>query len=202
MKKRRPVGKPSEAGHLISGAVARQSAGANQLSKAEQDLISLLVNVDESLFEIIVNQIDRLDIQNPISKELIQKITEARLSGRELSAVIDELADENIRKSFAELAFPAPQRSKVWWEEIRPSSETPDYLKWISQLLISFELEQIEQQLKLLNSKTANDERKGLPTDEIDTQYQALVGRKRFLTETYRDKELLEQYFETLRNSA
>ncbi len=202
LKKRRPVGKPSEARHLISGAVARQSAGANQLSKAEQDLISLLVNVDESLFEIIVNQIDRLDIQNPISKELIQKITEARLSGRELSAVIDELADENIRKSFAELAFAAPQRSKVWWEEIRPSSETPDYLKWISQLLISFELEQIEQQLKLLNSKTANDERKGLPTDEIDTQYQALVGRKRFLTETYRDKELLEQYFETLRNSA
>jgi hypothetical protein len=172
------------------------------LSIADKNLISLLVNVDESSFELIVNQIDSLDIQNPISREIIRQIIEARISGRELSAVIDELADEEVRKSFAELAFATPQRSKVWWEEIRPSSETPDYLKWISQLLISFELEQIEQHLKLLNSKAADAEKKGSPTDDYDAQYQSLVSRKKLLTETYRDKNLLEQYFESLKNSS
>ncbi len=165
-------------------------------------MISLLVNVDQSLCEIIASQIDKLDIQNPVSREIIRKIIDARFSGNEPSAVIDELADEDLRKSFAELAFATPQRSKVWWEEIRPSSETPDYLKWISQLLISFELEQIEQQLKLLNSKTTDAEKKEMSTDDFDTQYQELVNRKKFLTETYRDKNLLEQYFETLKNSS
>jgi DNA primase len=201
LKKKKPSGRQSDVGFHVSETAPRRSTTANPLSKAEQDLISLLVNVDESIWEVIVNQIDRLDIQNPVSKEIIQKVIEARLSGKELSAVIDELADEEVRKSFAELAFAAPQRSKVWWEEIRPSSETPDYLKWISQLLISFEIEQIEQRLKLLHSKTSDAEKKGLSTDEFDVQYQALVVRKKFLTETYRDKSLLEQYFETLRNS-
>jgi len=86
----------------------------------------------------------------------------------------------------------------VWWEEIRPGSETPDYLKWISQLLISFELEQIEQQLKKLTSRIADSE-KGQSTDEYDLSYQELVERKRFLSETYRDKGLLEHFFDNLR---
>jgi len=174
---------------------------SSQLSTADRDLITLLVNVEEPLWEVIVSQIDGLDIQNPVSREIIQKVIEARLTQKEMSAVIDELTDEEVRRSFAELAFATPQRSKIWWEEIRPSSETPDYLKWISQLLISFELEQIEEQLKLINLKTADAEKKGLETSELDIQYQALIARKKLLTETYRDKNLLEQYFETLRNT-
>ncbi|HUI29173.1 MAG TPA: DNA primase [Candidatus Acidoferrales bacterium] len=178
---------------------SRRSNVSDRLSTAERDLISLLASVDESLWEVIANQIDRLDIQNPISKEIIQKIIDARFSGKEMGSVIDELADEDMRKSFAQLAFSTTQRSKVWWEEIRPSSETPDYLKWISQLLISFELEQIEQQLKLLNSKITGAEKRGLSTEEFDSRYQELVNRKQFLSETYSDKNLLEQYFESLK---
>ncbi len=178
-----------------------QKASSLRLATADRDLISLLLNVDESLFEVIANQIDKLEILNPISKEIIGKIIDARRSGNAPSAVIDELSTEEVRKSFAELAFAAPQRSKVWWEEIRPESETPNYLKWIAQLLISFELEQIEQELKLLNSKTTEAEKKSLPTDDFDQQYQELVNRKQILSQTYRDKELLEQYFDNLRNS-
>ncbi|MCL4509937.1 MAG: DNA primase [Bacteroidetes bacterium] len=178
-----------------------QKASSLRLATADRDLISLLLNVDESLFEVIANQIDKLEILNPISKEIIGKIIDARRSGNAPSAVIDELSTEEVRKSFAELAFAAPQRSKVWWEEIRPESETPNYLKWIAQLLISFELEQIEQELKLLNSKTTDAEKKSLPTDDFDQQYQELVNRKQILSQTYRDKELLEQYFDNLRNS-
>jgi DNA primase len=197
LKKKKPIASPR------TPTINRQPSGiSSQLSTADRDLISLLINVDESLWEVIVNQIDRLDIQNPVSKEIVQKVIDARLTRKEMSAVIDELTDEEVRRSFAELAFAAPQRSKIWWEEIRPDSETPDYLKWISQLLISFELEQIEQQLKLINLRTSDAEKKGLPTDELDAQYQALVVRKKFLTETYRDKDLIGQYFETLRNSA
>jgi DNA primase len=201
LKKKKPNSRRPAVSYQSSEVHSRQSAVISQLSPAERDLISLLANVDEPLLEVIVNQIDNLDIQNPTSKEIVQKVIEARLSGRQLSAVIDEITVEDIRETFAELAFATPQRSKVWWEEIRPSSETPDYLKWIAQLLISVELEQIEQQLKLLNSKTGDAEKKGLPTEGFDTQYQALVERKKFLTDTYRDKNLLEQYFEILRNS-
>ncbi len=201
LKKKKPNSRRPAVSYQPSGVHSRQSGAINHLSPAERDLISLLANVDEPLLEVIVNQIDNLDIQNPTSKEIVQKVIEARLSGRQLSAVIDEITVEDIREAFAELAFATPQRSKVWWEEIRPSSETPDYLKWIAQLLISVELEQIEQQLKLLNSKTGDAEKKGLTTEELDTQYQALVERKRFLTDTYRDKSLLEQYFEILRTS-
>lgn len=201
LKKKKPNAQRPTVSYQSSEVYSRQSAVINQLSPAERDLISLLANVDEPLLEVIVNQIDNLDIQNPTSKEIVQKVIEARLSGKQLSAVIDEITIEDIRETFAELAFATPQRSKVWWEEIRPSSETPDYLKWIAQLLISVELEQIEQQLKLLNSKTGDAEKKGLPTEAFDTQYQALVERKKFLTDTYRDKNLLEQYFEILRNS-
>ncbi|HQT92424.1 MAG TPA: DNA primase, partial [Candidatus Kryptobacter bacterium] len=165
-----------------------------RLAIADRDLISLLMNVDESLFEVVARQVERLEIQNPISREIIEKVVAARSTGNAPSAVIDELSSEGVRKSFAELAFAVPQRSKIWWEEIRPGSETPDYLKWISQLLISFELEQIEQKLKLLTSKTSDAERKQLPTDDFDLQYQELVNRKRLLTETYRDKDLLEHF--------
>jgi DNA primase len=170
-----------------------------QLSTADRNLASILVNVDQSLLEVIANQIEKLDIQNPISKEIIQKILQARLSGNELSSIIDDLSNEDVRKIFAELSFAAPQRSKVW-EEIRPGSETPDYLKWISQLLISFELEQIEQKMKILNARTLDTEKKGIPTDELDLQYRECVKRKNFLFET-RDKNLLEQYFEALKKS-
>jgi DNA primase len=170
-----------------------------RLAIADRDLISLLMNVDESLFEVVARQVERLEIQNPISREIIEKVVAARSRGDAPSAVVDELSSESVRKSFAELAFAVPQRSKIWWEEIRPGSETPDYLKWISQLLISFELEQIEQKLKLLTSKTADAERKQIPTDDFDLQYQELVNRKRLLTETYRDKELLEHFFDELR---
>lgn len=201
LKKKKPNSRRPAVSYQPSEVHSRQSGAINHLSPAERDLISLLANVDEPLLEVIVNQIDNLDIQNPTSKEIVQKVIEARLSGRQLSAVIDEITVEDVREAFAELAFATPQRSKVWWEEIRPSSETPDYLKWIAQLLISVELEQIEQQLKLLNSKTGDAEKKGLTTEELDTQYQALVERKRFLTDTYRDKSLLEQYFEILRTS-
>ena len=170
-----------------------------RLSIADRDLISLLINVDESLFEIIAGQISRLEIQNGMSGEIIDKVIAARRSGNPASAVIDELSSESVRKAFAELAFAAPQRSKIWWEEIRPGSETPDYLKWISQLLISFELEQIEQRLRMLTSRIADQEKKGTNTDNLDYEYQELVQRKRVLSETYRDKELLEHYFESLR---
>ncbi len=170
-----------------------------RLAIADRDLISLLMNVDESLFEVVARQVERLEIQNPISREIIEKVVAARTTGNAPSAVIDELSSESVRKSFAELAFAVPQRSKIWWEEIRPGSETPDYLKWISQLLISFELEQIEQKLKLLTSKTSDAERKQLPTNDFDLQYQELVNRKRLLTETYRDKDLLEHFFDELR---
>ncbi len=170
-----------------------------RLSIADRDLISLLINVDESLFEIIAGQISRLEIQNGMSGEIIDKVIAARRSGNPASAVIDELSSESVRKAFAELAFAAPQRSKIWWEEIRPGSETPDYLKWISQLLISFELEQIEQRLRMLTSRIADQEKKGANTDNLDYEYQELVQRKRVLSETYRDKELLEHYFESLR---
>lgn len=134
-----------------------------------------------------------------MSGEIIDKVIAARRSGNPASAVIDELSSESVRKAFAELAFAAPQRSKIWWEEIRPGSETPDYLKWISQLLISFELEQIEQRLRMLTSRIADQEKKGANTDNLDYEYQELVQRKRVLSETYRDKELLEHYFESLR---
>ncbi len=170
-----------------------------RLSIADRDLITLLINVDESLFEIIAGQISRLEIQNGMSGEIIDKVIAARRSGNPASAVIDELSSESVRKAFAELAFAAPQRSKIWWEEIRPGSETPDYLKWISQLLISFELEQIEQRLRMLTSRIADQEKKGANTDNLDYEYQELVQRKRVLSETYRDKELLEHYFESLR---
>jgi DNA primase len=170
-----------------------------RLTIADRDLISLLVNVDESLFEIIAGQISRLEIQNPMSGEIIEKVITARNTGNPASAVIDELSSENVRKAFAELAFAAPQRSRIWWEEIRPGSETPDYLKWISQLLISFELEQIDQRLKMLTARIADQEKKGTSTHDLDFEYQELVQRKRILSETYRDKELLEHYFESLR---
>ncbi len=170
-----------------------------RLAIADRDLISLLVNVDESLFEIVAGQISRLEIQDPMTGEIIEKVIAARSSGNPASAVIDELSSENVRKAFAELAFAAPQRSRIWWEEIRPGSETPDYLKWISQLLISFELEQIDQRLKMLTARIAGQEKKGSSTDDLDFEYQELVQRKRVLSETYRDKELLEHYFESLR---
>lgn len=170
-----------------------------RLAIADRDLISLLVNVDESLFEIVAGQISRLEIQNRMSSEIIEKVIEARRSGNPASAVIDELSSENVREAFAELAFATPQRSRIWWEEIRPGSEMPDYLKWISQLLISFELEQIDQRLKMLTSRIADQEKKGASTDDLDSEYQELVQRKRILSETYRDKELLEHYFESLR---
>lgn len=178
---------------------ARQKQQLPRLAAADRDLISLLINVDESLFEIIANQVASLEIQNPVSSEIIEKVTAARRSGNPPSAVIDDLSSDSVRKSFAELSFAVPQRSRIWWEEIRPGSETPDYLKWISQLLISFELEQIEQKLKIISSRTADAERKGLPTDDFDMQYQELVRRKQFLSETYRDKGLLENFFENLR---
>ncbi len=183
-----------------SGVDPSSRTSSLRLSTADRDLVTLLLNVDDPLFEVISNQIGRLEILNPVTNEMIQKILDARHSGDQPSAVIDRLSNEDVRKSFAELAFTAPQRSKVWWEEIRPESETPDYLKWISQLLISFELEQIEQELKLLNTKAGDAERKGLSSNEFDEQYQTLVERKKFLTQTYRDKNLLEQYFESLKN--
>ncbi len=174
-------------------------SGSIALSIADRDLISLLLNVDESLFEVIAGQVGKLEILNPVSREIIEKVVTARTAGNAPSAVIDQLSSENVRKTFAELAFAVPQRSKIWWEEINPESETPDYLKWISQLLISFELEQIEQKLKLLTSRTADAEKKDLPTVELDSQYQELVNRKRHLSETYRDKELLGNFFDSLR---
>ncbi len=170
-----------------------------RLPVADRDLISLLVNVDETLFDVIANRVGLLEIQNPASREMIEKIVSARRDGGAPSAVIDGLSSEDVRTAFAELAFATPQRSRVWWEEIRPGSETPDYLKWISQLLISFELEQIEQKLKLLLTKTADAEKKGISTADLDYQYQQLVNRRHLLTETYRDKELLGSYFESLK---
>ena len=139
--------KKHAAGSRQSNINSQPPAIYYELSTTDRNLVSILVNVDQSLLEVIANQIDRLDIQNPISKEIIQKILQTRLSGNELSAIIDDLSNENVRKIFAELSFATPQRSKGW-EDIRPGSETPDYLKWISQLLISFEVEQIEQKIK------------------------------------------------------
>ncbi len=177
-----------------------QSARSLQLPVADRDLISVLLNIDESIFELIAGHVERLEIQNPASKEIIQKVLEARYSGGSPSAVIDQLSTDEVRKCFAELAFAAPQRSRVWWEELRPGSESPDYFKWVSQLLISFELEQIEQKLKLLNARTADAEKKGLPTDDFDSEYQSLVRRKQTLTQAYGDKDLLGQYFDSLGN--
>ncbi len=196
LKKSRSGQTRRETGVSLASTTANSSS---QIAVADKDLINLLLNVDESQFHVIAGQVGRLEIQNPVSREIIEKVIEARKAGVQPSAVVDELSSDRVRKLFAEMALAAPQRSKIWWEEIRPGSETPDYLKWISQLLISFELEQIEQKLKILISRTAEAERKKLPTDELDYQYQELVGRKRVLSETYRDKELLGQYFEGLR---
>lgn len=190
--------KSARSNFAATSAPARKH-GTLRLPVADRDLISLLVNVDESLFEVIANQVGLLEIQNPTSGEIIEKVVSTRRNGNPPSAVIDELSSEEVRVAFAELAFAVPQRSRVWWEEIRPGSETPDYLKWISQLLISFELEQIEQKLKLLHSRTADAEKKGLSTGELDFEYQELVKRKQLLSETYRDKTLLEHYFENLK---
>ncbi len=171
-----------------------------RLAVADRDLISLLLNVDESLFQVIAGQVEKLEIQNPSSKEIIEKVLNARYAGESPSAVVDDLSTDEVRKCFAELAFAAPQRSRIWWEELRPGSETPDYYKWISQLLISFELEQIEQKLKLLSARAAEAEKKGLPTEDFDAEYQSLVRRKQVLTQAYSDKELLGQYFDSLGN--
>lgn len=190
--------KSSQSRYAVSSQAAPRHAPL-RLAVADRDLISLLVNVDESMFEIISNQVGALEILNPASREIIEKVVSTRKSGNAPSAVIDELSSEEVRTAFAELAFAVPQRSRVWWEEIRPGSETPDYLKWISQLLISFELEQIEQKMKMLQSRTAEAEKKGNSTDDLDFQYQELIKRKHLLSETYRDKELLEHFFERLK---
>lgn len=178
-----------------------EKSAAERMSTPDRDLISLLINVDAQLFDIIANRVEKLLILNPISKEIISRILESRSSGGDTSGVYDRLSSEEVRKAFAELAFSAPQRSKVWWEEIRPESETPDYLKWISQLLISFELEQIEEELKILTSRISDAERKNEGTDDLDSKYQELVDRKRMLSNAYREKELLAQYFDDLRHS-
>ncbi len=178
-----------------------EKSAAERMSTPDRDLISLLINVDAPLFDIIANRVEKLLILNPISKEIISRILESRSSGGDTSGVYDRLSSEEVRKAFAELAFSAPQRSKVWWEEIRPESETPDYLKWISQLLISFELEQIEEELKILTSRISDAERKNEGTDDLDSKYQELVDRKRRLSNAYREKELLAQYFDDLRHS-
>jgi DNA primase len=169
-----------------------------QLPVTDRNLISLLINVDLPILEAMSHRIEQLNIQNPISNEIIKKTLHGRLNGNDASSIIDNLSSEEVRKIFVELSFVVPQRSKGW-EEIRPGSETPDYLKWISQLLISFELEQIEQEMKVLGAKIADAERKGLSTREIDNRYIALVSRKKVLSETYTDKNLLERYFEELK---
>ncbi|MCL5021460.1 MAG: DNA primase [Bacteroidetes bacterium] len=171
------------------------------LPPADRDLISLLSNIEDPLMNVIANEIASLDITNPVSKEIIELLLEARKLGEPPSSVIDQLSAEEVRRVFAELTFALPQRSKVWWEEIRPGSETPDYLKWISQVLISFELEQIEQGLKLMSGKIMDAEKRGILTGEFDARYQELVERKRVLTETYRDKEKREQYFGSLKGT-
>ncbi len=52
-----------------------------RLAIADRDLISLLMNVDESLFEVVARQVERLEIQNPISREIIEKVVAARSTG-------------------------------------------------------------------------------------------------------------------------
>ena len=182
-------------------AISYQPSAISQLSTVDRDLISLLINIDLPILESMAHQFDRLEIQNPISKEIIQKILKGRLAGNEASTIIDDFSNEDVKLIFAELSFAAPQRSKVW-EEIRPGSETPDYLKWTSQLLISFETEQIELELKLLNARMMDAEKKGIPTDEMDFRYRDLVNRKKILSETKLDKNLRQQYFENLKNSS
>jgi DNA primase len=169
------------------------------LSAAEKDLVSLLVNIDQSLYEIIATHVGSLQIQNPMTREIISQIIRARNEGRSPSSIVDELPSEEMRRVFAELAFAAPQRSRIWWEEIRPGSETPDYLKWISQLLISFELEQLEAEIRILSARISEAERKNLTVGDYDEQYKRLLERKALLIQTYRDKELLEKYFESIR---
>ncbi len=195
--------KRRKASHLQYGGTSTPASAKKlpslQLAIADRDLISLLINADESHFEVIAGQVGQLEILNPVSKEIIDKVLVARKTGNSPSSVVDELSSEGVRKLFAELAIAVPQRSKIWWEEINPGSETPDYLKWISQLLISFELEQTEQKLKMLTSRIADAERKNIPTDDLDYQYQDLVNRKRILSETYRDKEMLGHFFDSLR---
>ncbi len=180
---------------------AKSKSPGLTLPPADRDLINLLSNVEDSVFGTIANEIANLEIRNQVSKEIIEGILDARSSGRSASSVLDELSSEEVRQIYAELSFATPQRSKVWWEEIRPGSETPDYSKWISQVLISFELEQIEQGLKIINTRIGEAERKGLTTADFDLQYQELVERKRVLTETYRDKDLRNQYLGSLGNS-
>jgi len=191
LKKKRPGARQS----AVSG---QREGNSQQLSPADRDLINLLANVEESFFEVVTNQINKLDIQNPISKEIIQEIIDARFSGKELSAVIDELSDEKVRLTFAELAFATPRPSKGW-EEIRPPE--PNYSKRISQILISFELEQIEQELKLTSAKMTEAEKKGHPDDEVDSRHRELRKRKQILLDI-KYENLFGQYFEKLKKNS
>ena len=194
-RRRESTRSPSQA----AGKESRQEP--MHLSAHDRDLINLLINVDMQKFTVLANQLQRLHIQNSTSNEIITMIIEARMSGKDAASIYDRLSSENVRKIFAGLAFEASPRSRVWWEEIRPESETPDYLKWISQLLISFELEQLDEELRILTSRISDAEKKHLPTSDVDSQYQELVERKRVLSQTYGQKDLLEQYFENLKNT-
>ncbi|MGC8652895.1 MAG: DNA primase [Candidatus Kryptoniota bacterium] len=171
-----------------------------RMSAAEKDLVNLLVNIEQSLYDVVAAHVGSLQIQNPVTREIINQIIKARNEGRSPSSIIDELSSEEMRRIFAELIFATPQRSRIWWEEIRPGSETPDYLKWISQLLISFEMEQLEVELRLLSARISEAEKNNLTVDEYDKRYSILLQRKALLSRTYGDKELLEKYFESIRS--
>lgn len=193
LKRRKPLKEPYNR--------QKEFSPSSKLSAAEKDLITLLINVEQSLYDIIARHINGLQIQNTETGEIINQIIKARREGRPPSSVIDELPSEETRKIFAEIVLTAPQRSKTWWEEIRPGSETPDYLKWISQLLISFELEQLDAEMRILSAKIKEEERKHLPVDEYLRQQKILLQRKLDLSRTYHDKELLEKYFESIRSN-
>ncbi len=189
------------------GARSRQvqpNASANlsqRLSVSDRNLVNIILKVDESFLDVIAKQVDRLEIQNRITSDIVEKSIRARLSGEQMSTVIDQLSTEESRKIFAELATATPGRSKEWWEEIRQGTESPDFVRWFVQFLISYELEQIEQQFKLIHSWTLEAERKGIPTVDLDSQYRELEKRKDFLLHVFADRKLMADYFRDLQNS-
>ena len=187
-------------GHQQATVDNRPSATGNQLSPSDRNLIDIVIKMDESFINIIARRVDKLEIQNPITSEIVEKVLIARLEGDNISAVFDKLSTEESRKIFAEFATATPGRSREWWEEIRLGTESPDFVRWFVQFIIKYEVDQVEQQLKMVHAWIGEAERKGIPTTDFDAQYRQLINRKQFLTQTYSDMNLMKQYFESFKS--
>ncbi|MGO9481639.1 MAG: DNA primase [Candidatus Kryptoniota bacterium] len=187
-------------GHQQATVDNRPSAAGNQLSPSDRNLIDIVIKMDESFIDVIARRVDKLEIQNPITSEIVEKVLIARLEGDNISAVFDKLSTEESRKIFAEFATATPGRSREWWEEIRLGTESPDFVRWFVQFIIKYEVDQVEQQLKMVHAWIGEAERKGIPTTDFDAQYRQLINRKQFLTQTYSDMNLMKQYFESFKS--